>query len=73
LGSPQAAWPAGCGQARIDRGQAGSREQDLLTSDKRAELNWLSKENRELRKEKDFFRLAAAHFAKGQLPPRFFA
>jgi transposase len=29
----------------------------------RAELNRLRKENRELRREKDFFRLAAAHFA----------
>jgi transposase-like protein len=33
----------------------------------------LRKENRELRREKDFFKLAAAHFAKEQLPPRGFA
>ncbi|QNI69448.1 transposase IS3/IS911family [Cyanobium sp. NS01] len=45
----------------------------LLTSEERAELNRLRKENRELRREKDFFRLAAAHFAKEQLPPRGFA
>ena len=60
-------------QARIDRGQAGPCEQGLLTSEERAELSQLRKEVRELRREKDFFRLAAAHFAKEQLPPRGFA
>jgi transposase len=44
-----------------------------LTSDERAELAQLRKEIRELRREKDFFRLAAAHFAKEQLQPRGFA
>jgi transposase len=43
------------------------------TSEERAELARLRQENRELRREKDFFRLAAAHFAKEQLPPRGFA
>ena len=46
---------------------------DALDADERAELERLRKENRELRREKDFFRLAAAHFAKEQLPPRGFA
>jgi transposase len=60
-------------QARIDRGQSGPRDQGLLTSEERAELARLRKENRELRREKDFFRLAAAHFAKEQLSPKGFA
>jgi transposase-like protein len=60
-------------QARIDRGDFGPPEQGQLTSDERAELALLRKENRELRREKDFFKLAAAHFAKEQLPPRGFA
>jgi transposase-like protein len=47
-------------------------EQGQLTSEERAELARLRQENRELRREKDFFRLAAAHFAKEQLPPRGF-
>jgi len=47
-------------QARIDRGQSGPNDQGLLSSEERAELNRLRKENRELRREKDFFRLAAA-------------
>ena len=60
-------------QARIDRGQSGPKDQGLLTSEERAELNRLRKANRELRREKDFFRLAAAHFAKEQLSPKGFA
>jgi len=60
-------------QARIDRGDFGPPEQGQLTCEERAELARLRKENRELRREKDFFRLAAAHFAKEQLPPRGFA
>jgi transposase-like protein len=65
-------WGAWVRQARIDRGQAGPCDQGLLSSDERAELNRLRKEVRELRREKDFFRLAAAHFANEQLPPRGF-
>ena len=60
-------------QARIDSGQAGPRDHGILTSEERTELNRLRKENRELRREKDFFRLAAAHFAKEQLSPKGFA
>jgi transposase-like protein len=48
-------------------------DQGQLTSEERTELARLRQENRELRREKDFFRLAAAHFAKEQLPPRGFA
>ena len=59
-------------QARIDRGEATPIDRGLLTTAEREELNRLRKENRELRREKDFFRLAAAHFAKEQLPPRGF-
>jgi len=39
----------------------------------RLELARLRKENRELRREKDFFKLAAAHFAKEQLPVKGFS
>jgi transposase-like protein len=60
-------------QARIDRGQPGPKEQGLLSSEERAELNRLRKENREIRREKDFFRLAATHFTKEQLSPGGFA
>ena len=73
LGLPSSSLARWVRQARLDRGQAGPRDQGLLTSEERAELNRLRKENRELRREKDLFRLAAAHFAKEQLPPRGFA
>ena len=73
LGLPTSSLARWVRQARIDLGQATPRDQGLLTSEERAELNRLRKENRELRREKDFFRLAAAHFAKEQLPPRGFA
>ncbi len=49
-------------QARIARGDFGPPEQGQLTSDERAELAQLRKEIRELRREKDFFRLAASHW-----------
>ena len=48
-------------------------DQAALTSDERQELARLRKENRELRREKDVFKLAAAHFAKEQLSPKGFA
>jgi transposase-like protein len=73
LGLPSSSLARWVRQARIDRGQAGPRDQGLLSSEERAELNRLRKENRELRREKDFFKLAAAHFAKEQLSPRGFA
>ncbi len=73
LGLPNSSLAKWVRQARIDRGDFGPPEQGQLTSDERAELAQLRKENRELRREKDFFRLAAAHFAKEQLPPRGFA
>jgi transposase-like protein len=73
LGLPSSSLARWVRQARIDRGQVGPRDQGLLTSEERAELSRLRKEVRELRREKDFFRLAAAHFAKEQLPPRGFA
>ena len=73
LGLPSSSLARWVRQARIDRGQGGARDQGLLTTEERTELNRLRKENRELRREKDFFRLAAAHFAKEQLPPRGFA
>jgi transposase-like protein len=73
LGLPNSSLAKWVRQARIDRGDFGPPEQGQLTSEERAELAQLRKENRELRREKDFFRLAAAHFAKEQLPPRGFA
>jgi putative transposase len=42
-------------QARIDQGQPSPSDQAALTSDERQELARLRKENRELRREKDFF------------------
>jgi transposase len=72
LGLPTSGLAKWVRQARIDRGDFGPPDQGQLTSDERAELARLSKENRELRKEKDFFRLAAAHFAKEQLLTRGF-
>ena len=73
LGLPNSSLAKWVRQARIDRGDFGPADQGQLTSEERAELARLRKENRELRREKDFFRLAAAHFAKEQLPPRGFA
>jgi transposase-like protein len=70
LGLPSSSLTRWVRQARIDRGQAGPRDQGLLTSEERAELNRLRKENRELRREKDFSGLAAGHFAKELLPQR---
>jgi transposase-like protein len=72
LGLPNSSLAKWVRQARIDRGDFGPPDQGQLTSDERAELVQLRRENRELRREKDFFRLAAAHFAKEQLPPRGF-
>jgi transposase-like protein len=63
LGLPSSSLARWVRQARLDRGQGGARDQGLLTTEERTELNRLRKENRELRREKDFFRLAAAHFA----------
>ncbi|CAK6700735.1 hypothetical protein IFHNHDMJ_02906 [Synechococcus sp. CBW1107] len=73
LGLPTSSLARWVRQARIDRGQAGTRDQGLLTSEECTELNRLRKEVRGLRREKDFFRLAAAHVAKEQLPPKGFA
>jgi len=60
-------------QARIDQGQPSAGDHGALTTEERQELARLRKENRELRREKDFFKLAAAHFAKEQLPAKGFA
>ena len=73
LGLPSSSLARWVRQTRIDRGHSRPKDHGLLTSEERAELNRLRKENRELRREKDFFRLAAAHFAKEQLSPRGFA
>ena len=72
LGLPNSSLAKWVRQARIDRGDFGPPDQGQLTSDERAELAQLRRENRKLRREKDFFRLATAHFAKEQLPPRGF-
>ena len=73
LGLPSSSLARWLRQSRIDQGSTSPRDQGLLTSEERTELNRLRKENRELRREKDFFRLAAAHFAKEQLSPKGFA
>ena len=73
LGIPVSSLAKWVRQARMDRGELGTPGQGPLTSEERSELLRLRQDNRELRREKDFFRLAAAHFAKEQLPPRGFA
>ena len=50
-------------RARIGRGQAGPLNQKLIGTAERAWLNRFRKENRELRREQDFFRLAATPIA----------
>ena len=60
-------------QARIDQGRASPGDQAALTRDERQELGRLHKKNRELRRKKKFFKLAAAHFSKEQLSPKGFA
>jgi transposase-like protein len=72
LGIPTSSLAKWVRQTRIDRDDFGPPDQGQLTSEERAELARLRKD-RELRKEKYFFRLAAAHFVKEQLPPRGFA
>ena len=72
LGLPNSSLAKWVRQARIDRGDFGPPEQGQLTSEERAELAQLRKENRELRREKDFFRLAAAALLQSELPPRGF-
>ena len=63
LSSPTA-WLAPKHPLTVHRGWLNTSERD--------ELIKLRKENRELRREKDFFKLAAAHFAKEQLPQKGF-
>ena len=53
-------------QAHIDRGQGMPGDPGLLSSEERTELNRFRKENREPRKEKNFFRPVAA--AEGAMP-----
>jgi len=72
LGIPISSLAKWVRQVCIDRGDFSPPDQGQLTSNERAELAQLRKENRELRREKDFFKLAAAHFAKEQLPLRGF-
>jgi transposase-like protein len=60
LGLPSSSLARWVRQARLERDQAGPRDQGLLTSEECAELSPLRKEVRELRREKDFLRLAAA-------------
>ena len=48
-------------QAKVDRGNGPA---DALTTSEKAELAKLRKENRELRRERDFFEQATVYFAK---------
>jgi transposase len=68
LGLPNSILAKWVRQARIDRGDFGPPDQAQLTSEESAEPALLRKENRWLSREKDFCRLAAAHFANEQLP-----
>jgi transposase len=51
-------------QTPIHHGQPGLRGHGILITEERAERNGLRKENLRQRRDKDFFRLAAAHAAK---------
>lgn len=53
--------------------QQNQESVELCLSEGRQELARLCKENRELRREKDFAKLAAAYFVKEQLPAKGFA
>jgi transposase len=50
-------------QAQVDRGKGPA---GALTTPEKAELAQLRRENRELRRERDFFEQATAYFAKGK-------
>jgi transposase-like protein len=73
LGFPNSSLAKWVRQARIDRGDIGPPDQGELNSDERAELAQHRKAIRELRRGKNYFRLAVVNFAKEQLPPRGFA
>ena len=68
LGLPSSSLTRWVRQARIDRGHAGPRDQDLLISEERAELSPLRKEVRELRREKDFSGWRQRTFPKSSCP-----
>lgn len=55
-------------QAGIDA--QGPTKAGPLSTSERDEMTRMRKEIRELRRERDFFKLAAAHFAKEQLSPK---
>lgn len=55
-------------QAGIDA--QGPQKTGPLSTTERDEMTRMRKEIRELRRERDFFKLAAAHFAKEQLSPK---
>ncbi len=50
-------------QARVDNGQGPA---GALTTPEKEELGLLRRENRELRRERDFLRQATAYFAKAK-------
>ena len=62
LDLPNSTLAKGVRQARIDHGDLGAADQGQLTSDEHVELNRLRQQNRELKRDKIFFKLAAAHF-----------
>ena len=53
-------------QAKVDSGEGAD---GALTSEEKAELSKLRRENRTLRMERDFLKKAAAFFAKDGDPP----
>jgi transposase-like protein len=65
LGLPNSSLAKWVRQARIDRGDFGPPEQGQLTSDERAELAQLRRENRELSREKDFFQAGGSALCQG--------
>ncbi|MCP9850756.1 transposase [Cyanobium sp. Morenito 9A2] len=65
LGIPISSLAKWVRQARIDRGDFGPSDQGQLTTDERGELTRLRQENRELRREKDFFQAGGSTLCKG--------
>jgi transposase len=72
LGNPFSSSAKGVNWMRIDRGDFGTPDQGQLTSEETVERLGSSRKT-ESSGGKEFFRLAAAHFAKEHRPKRGFA
>jgi transposase len=64
LGSTTPRWATGCGQDRIDHGEA-----EGLTTEERVRLRQLEAENTRLRMERDLLKRTVAFWVKEQSTP----